>query len=85
MKAKMINTVHLEGLLYEHDLVMKTSGENSKAPGTEFISGTLKVATDNVMTNIVEVHYTYVTVDPLKRSFIDNILFSFFQSCATIK
>lgn len=61
MKAKMINSVHLEGLLYEHELVLKTSGENSKAPGTEFISGTLKVATDNAMTNIVEVHYTYVT------------------------
>ena len=61
MKAKMINTVHLEGLLYEHDLTLKVSGPNSKTPGTEFIMGTVKVATDSNITNIVEVHYTYVT------------------------
>lgn len=58
---KVINTVHLEGLLYQHQLVLKTSGEKSKNPGTQFISGTIDVATDDALTNIVSVHYTYVT------------------------
>lgn len=61
MKAKFMNEVHLEGLLYEHSLALKVSGPTSKAPGTEFITGTLKVATDAELTNVVEVHYTYVT------------------------
>ena len=32
MKATMKNESHIEGLLYEHDLVLKTSGPNSKTP-----------------------------------------------------
>ena len=68
MKAKFTNTVHIEGLLYEHDLVMKTTGPNSKAPNTEFITGTIKVATDDNITNVVEVHYTYVTKKTAKGS-----------------
>lgn len=61
MKAKMINEVTLEGLLYEHKLELKITGENSKKPGTEFITGTISVATDDAITNIVDVHYTYIT------------------------
>ena len=34
MKATMKNTTHIEGLLYQHSLSLKTSGENSKNPGT---------------------------------------------------
>jgi len=33
MKA-MINRTHVEGYLYQHSLTLKTSGENSKNPGT---------------------------------------------------
>lgn len=61
MKAKMINQTHIEGLLYEHKLELKVTGENSKKPGTEFISGTISIATDNDITNIVDVHFTYTT------------------------
>lgn len=61
MKAKFMNEVHLEGLLYEHDLVLKVTGPTAKSPNTEFISGTVKIATDPELLNIVEVHYTYVT------------------------
>jgi len=61
MKKDLKNNVHLEGRLYQHNLTLKTTGPNSKAPGTEFISGTLDVATDDNITNIVTVHYTYVT------------------------
>ena len=58
---KMTNTVHCEGYLYEHELSKKVSGPNSKKPGTEFISGTIKIATDEELTNIVEFHFTYAT------------------------
>ena len=61
MKKTMINQTHIEGILYEHDLTLKESGETSKNPGTKFISGTISIATDNAMTNIVPVHFTYVT------------------------
>lgn len=58
---KPINTVHLSGLLYEHDLALKTTGNKSKKPGTPFISGTISIATDDAITNIVQVHFTCVT------------------------
>ena len=61
MKKTMINQTHIEGILYEHDLTIKKSGENSKNPDTTFISGTISIATDDAMTNIVPVHFTYVT------------------------
>ena len=58
---KMINTCHIEGLLYEHKLELRESGPKSKNPGTQFIMGTVDIATDDKLTNIVSVHYTYVT------------------------
>ena len=61
MKKTMINQTHIEGILSEPDLTLKESGENSKNPGTKFISGTISIATDDAMTNIVPVHFTYVT------------------------
>lgn len=65
MKA-MINKSHIEGILYEHDLELKTSGPNSKNPGTEFISGTVSIATDDAGVNVVPVHFTYVTATTAK-------------------
>lgn len=65
MKA-MINKTHVEGLLYQHTLEMKTSGPNSAKPGTVFITGNVDIATDDAMTNIVTVHYTYVTENTSK-------------------
>ena len=59
MKVK--NETHIEGYLYEHALEKKVSGEKSKNPGTEFISGTISIATDEDILNIVPVHFTYVT------------------------
>lgn len=60
MKA-VINKTHIEGILYEHALELKVSGPNTKNPGTEFINGTISIATDDALTNIVPVHFTYVT------------------------
>ena len=59
MKVK--NETHIEGYLYEHSLEKKVSGEKSKNPGTEFISGTISIATDEDILNIVPIHFTYVT------------------------
>ncbi len=61
MKERMINATHIEGLLYEHKLEKKVTGENSKNPGTTYITGTVDIATDDKCTNIVPVHFTYVT------------------------
>lgn len=63
---KMINTTHIEGLLYEHKLELRESGPNSKNPGTKFIMGTVDIATDDKCTNIVPVHFTYVTATTAK-------------------
>lgn len=58
---KMLNKVEISGKLYEHALEKKVSGSTSKNPGTEYITGTVSVATDEKALNIVQVHYTYVT------------------------
>lgn len=62
----MINQTHIEGYIYEHTLEVKVTGDNSKNPGTQFISGTLNVATDDAQVNIVPVHFTYVTATTSK-------------------
>ena len=66
MKANFINKTHIEGLVYESALELRTSGENSKHPGTQFIMGNLNIATDDACTNIVPVHFTYVTATTAK-------------------
>ena len=63
---KMINTTHIEGLVYDHKLEKKVSGMESKNPGTEFINGILNVATDDKGMNVVPVHFSYVTATTSK-------------------
>lgn len=60
---KMINRTHVSGLLYEHDLQLRTSGPNSKKPGTVFIMGNVNILTDpeGAATNVIPVHFSYVT------------------------
>ena len=65
---KMVNNTHIEGALYQHDLALKVTGENSKNPGTEFFSGNIEIATDDAGINIVPVHFTYVTATTAKGS-----------------
>ena len=65
---RMINQSHLEGYLYEHALELRESGPNSKNPGTKFIMGTVSIATDDACTNIIPVHFTYVTATTAKGS-----------------
>jgi hypothetical protein len=58
---KFTNQTHIEGLLYDHDLKERTTGENSKNPGVDYINGKIRIATDDNITNIVDVNFTYVT------------------------
>lgn len=62
----MINATHIEGLVYDHKLTKKVSGEHSKNPGTEFINGVLNIATDNACMNVIPVHFSYVTATTAK-------------------
>lgn len=61
MKTKLLNSIRIEGILYQHNLELKVSGPQSKKPGVEFISGTIEIATNDKKTNIVPVHFTYST------------------------
>jgi len=74
MKAKLINNVRIEGLLYQHDLKLREAGPHSKNPGVKFISGTIEVATDNAITNIIPVHFTYVV--PLTSKGTENATYN---------
>lgn len=66
---KMINSVHLEGKLYEHDLAIKTvQNKESSNYGKEYIAGTLNLATDEDCLNIVKTHFTFVTEYTTKGS-----------------
>lgn len=61
MKEKVFNRCHIEGYLYEHDLKVRESGPTSKNPGTVYITGSVSIATDEELTNVIPVHFTYVT------------------------
>lgn len=59
-KKKFNNSVYLEGYLYEHNLKERIAGPNAKTPGLHFITGEIKIATDDDCLNIVPVHFSYV-------------------------
>ena len=62
MKKDLFNVEYVSGRLYQHNLVKKTvQNKESKNFGTEFISGTVDIATDEEGLNIIPIHYTYVT------------------------
>lgn len=65
---KMVNTVHVEGYVYQlgeangrNMLEEKVTGPNSKAPGTNYIGGTIQIAVDEEGLNVIPVHFSYVT------------------------
>ena len=58
---KMINTEHIEGRIYQHNLVKKTVQNQTSANfGKEFISGNIEIAVDEEGLVIIPVHFTYV-------------------------
>ena len=67
MARKNLNSFRICGRIHSFGengkkmLEKKVSGEKSKNPGTEFISGVINVATDEAGLNVVPVSFTYVT------------------------
>lgn len=57
---KTINQTYIEGYVYSHKLELKVSGPNSKNPGTNFIKGSLDIATNEDCSNTITVNFTYV-------------------------
>lgn len=58
---RVTGRIHSFGENGKKMLEKKVSGEKSKNPGTEFISGIINVATDEAGLNVVPVSFTYVT------------------------
>lgn len=73
---KIVNQTNIVGYLYEHDLEMRQTGAESKNPGTDYIRGTVSIASAD-LTNVVKVNYTYVT--PTFSSGKENTSFSFLK------
>lgn len=55
------NTVTVKGYIFNHNLTVRTTGPQSKNPGTVYINGQLNIATDTKGMNVVPVEFTYVT------------------------
>lgn len=66
MSKKMMNSTFIQGYLYEHKLELRETGPNSKKPGTQYIRGSIDIATDDACTNIVPVYFSYVTATTSK-------------------
>ena len=61
MKKRMVNQETIVGKIFQHKLEIKTvQNEQSANYGKPFISGTIDVATDPDLINVIPVHYTYV-------------------------
>ena len=59
---RMINTEHIEGRIYQHNLEKKTVQNQASANfGKEFISGNLEIAVDEAGLVVIPVHFTYIT------------------------
>ena len=64
---KNVNQMTVSGRIHSYGengrnvLKLSVSGEKSKNPGTEFISGIINIATDEAGLNVVPVKFTYVT------------------------
>ena len=53
--VKTKNRVTLSGYLYRHNLTEKVAGPNAKVPGQKYIEGSIRIATDDELTNIVDI------------------------------
>lgn len=55
---KITNKTYVEGFLYDHKLSLKTAGEKSKNPGSQFINGSVMIETSPG--NVITVFFPYV-------------------------
>lgn len=56
-----VNKAYIEGYVYEHELEKRVTGKDSNVPNTEYIRGSVTVATDEKMLNTVNVNFVFVT------------------------
>lgn len=73
--AKFNNSEKIEGYVYStgsnfNQLSERVSGENSKNPGTKYIAGDLDIAVDEMGLNVVTIHYTYITLEKFKNTYL---------------
>ena len=66
MKKDFVNIEFIEGYLFNtgdgfNALQERITGEQSKNPGTKYISGDINIAVDEEGLNVITVHYNYVT------------------------
>lgn len=62
MKNKFVNSVRIEGYVYQHSLAVKqVKNQKSENFGKDFINGKVSIATDEECMNVVDVHFSYVT------------------------
>lgn len=59
---KNVNTEHIEGRIYQHDLELKEVKNQSSANfGKKYIGGSIEVAVDEAGMNVIPVNFTFVT------------------------
>ena len=58
---KVVNRTVVEGYLYSHSLVERTYSETAKRPGAKYIMGTVDIATDEDLLNVIPVHFSFVS------------------------
>ena len=92
MAKKKNNFVRIEGYVYDVVTDSKNSSNNfgvkvtkakpeeGKAGGQEYIGGIVKIATDEDLTNIVDIHFTYVT--PNKKNGTENLNYTLLKQLA---
>lgn len=66
---KTVNTSHIEGRIYQHDLELKTvQNQQSANFGKQYINGKLEIAVDEAGLEVIPVQFTYVTETTSKGS-----------------
>ena len=59
---KNVNQVQIAGYVYDHDLSIKVvQNEKSKVYNKEYISGTVQIAVDEDLLNVIPVYFSFVT------------------------
>lgn len=58
---KTVNSGTIEGLLFKHDLKMRTVSKQGENFGQQFINGKISIALNEDATDAVDIHYSYVT------------------------
>lgn len=68
MRESFLNKTTVSGYIFNLEgnsdwdkLQHRVTGENSKNPGQEYISGVISIATDDEALNVVQVHFSFVT------------------------